>query len=166
MLQFIIWRCHNGCNIDIIYDVIRELRHMSTQYGLPRILIYVQQGWSCPDGLVIQHWCLGYVCYRPSLAARPSTSSVAHAVNNFRNYDSIQAWWVGHQITIGFKANHKNKYTFKHRVNLYCKPIAVIPHVSVYHVTRCNLIFTVFYMHAFINLLFSLSCYSSLIFTK
>jgi len=56
--------------------------------------------------------------------------------------------------------------------------MTVIPHVPKYHVIRCNLILTVFsieipikdkfyfYMHAFINSLFSLSCYLSLIFTK
>jgi hypothetical protein len=33
-------------------------------------------------------------------------------------------------------------------VNLYSKSMIVIQHVPLYHIGRCNLIFTIFYMHA------------------
>jgi hypothetical protein len=37
----------------------------------------------------------------------------------------------------------------------YSKPMTVFPHETVYHVIRCNLVFTVFYMHVFIILSFN-----------
>jgi hypothetical protein len=55
--------------------------------------------------------------------------------------------------TIGSKANHKNKHlTIKN--NMYnSKPMTIILNVPMYHVIRYNLIFTVFYMHAFHKLI-------------
>jgi len=52
--------------------------------------------------------------------------------------------------TIGFKAKYKNQpFTIKNNYLYNSKPMIVILYVLVYHVIRCNLIFTIFYMHAF-----------------
>jgi hypothetical protein len=32
-------------------------------------------------------------------------------------------------------------------------PMVIIPHISVYYIIRCDLLFTVFYMHAFHKLI-------------
>jgi hypothetical protein len=86
---------------------------------------------------------------------------VAHVTSKVIIVTPIQTWCADHKTSIGSKAHHNIIINlFDERVNLYnSKPIAVIPHVPVYHVIRCNLIFTFFYMHAFINSSFSLSYY-------
>jgi hypothetical protein len=92
--------------------------------------------------------------YYHILAARPSPR-VAHAINKAVTMTHIQAWFFGHKQLLDPRPiiTHHKHLTIKN--NLYnSKPMAIFPHEIVYHVIRYNLVFTVFYMHAFIISLF------------
>jgi hypothetical protein len=52
---------------------------------------------------------------------------------------------------------------FDHKVNIYSKHMVAMLHVPVYHVIRCKIILSVFYMHDFTSLTFltySAQCFS------
>lgn len=76
---------------------------------------------------------------------------MAHAANNVRNHDPIQPWYAGHKQPFDPRPiiTHYKLLTIKN--NPYnSKPMTIFLHGMLYHVIQCNLVFTVFYMQAFI----------------
>jgi hypothetical protein len=135
--------CHN-----------KRFCHSSIPYGLSRILTSSQQGWRCLKRPIIQHRCPEY-CMLPPITSGQTLSDLEWRTPVmtfvYNNHHSSMVAPVTR--TIRSKVNHKNK-PLTIRNNLYnSKPMDVIPHVSVYHVIRYNLIFTIFYMHVFHKLI-------------
>jgi hypothetical protein len=142
-MQYRYNKCHN-----------KRFCHSWIPYGLPRILTSSQQGWLCPKRPIIQHRCPEYYTLPPITSGQTLFDLVLHTPVMTFVYNNHHSSMVAPVTrTIRSMVNHKNKpLTIGN--NLYnSKPMDIIPHETVYHVIWCNLIFSVFYMHVFHQLI-------------